>query len=67
MRTDVRVIAIAIVVLFITALGCMAAGMVLVAVLPFAGLLAICHHIDRNKAYYEGQIDDVCGTDNELR
>lgn len=67
MRTDVRVIACTVAVLFVVALACMAAGMVLVALVPFAGLLVVCNHIDKNKAYYEGQIDDLCGTDNELR
>lgn len=67
MRTDVRVIASTVAVLFILALVAVAVGAVLWAVLPFVGLCGVLHHIDKNRSYYENEIDRIYGRDNELR
>ena len=66
MRTDVRIIACVLVALFVAALAMLAAGWMLLAVFPFAGICAVCHHIDRNREYYDREIDRICGKDNRL-
>ena len=66
MRTDVRLIAGAVVLLMIAALWCMATGSMLLCIVPMACLCGILHHINGNKEYYEGQIDDMYGNDDEL-
>lgn len=66
MRTDVRLIAIAIVLLLIAAMWCMATGSVVLCIVPVVCLCGIIHHINGNRAYYEGQIDDLYGRDDRL-
>lgn len=66
MRTDVRLIAIAMVVLFMAALAMLAAGWMLLSVFPFAGICVLCHNIERNRDYYEREIDRICGKDDRL-
>lgn len=67
MRTDVRIILGTFVVLFLVAAWLLAAGMVFACFIPFGLLCALCHHIDRNRAYYDGQLDDLYGKDDELK
>lgn len=66
MKTDVRLIATALVVLFFIALCMVATGWIMLAVFPFAGMCAVSHHIERNKDYYNRQIDRICGKDDRL-
>ena len=66
MRTDVRLIAIAMVVLFMAELALLAANCMLLSVFPFAGICVLCHHIERNREYYEREIDRICGKDDRL-
>ena len=66
MRTDVRLIASALVVLFVIALACVAAGWLMLAVVPFSLMCGICWHIEKNKEYYNRQIDRICGYDDKL-
>ncbi len=66
MRTDVRIIAVLMVVLFIAALATVAAGMIMFALFPILGIAAICHHIDKNKAYYDSELDELFGKDDRL-
>lgn len=66
MRTDVRLIACIMAVLFIAALAMLAAGCMLLAIFPFAGICALCHHIDKNRKFYDSEIDRICGKDDRL-
>lgn len=66
MRTDVRLIALVIVLALFAAMWCLAADKVLYCIVPVVVLCGVIHHINRNKAYYEGQIDDLYGQDDEL-
>lgn len=61
MRTDVRLIASALVLLFVAAIGCLAVGYMLLAVVPFAGICGLCGHIEKNREYYEREIDRIYG------
>ena len=61
MRTDVRIIACMVALLFMVALAMVAAGWMLLAVFPFAGLCAVCQHIEKNREYYDREIDRICG------
>lgn len=61
MRTDVRLIASALVVLFVIALACVAVGYMLLAIVPFAGICGLCWHIEKNKEYYDREIDRIYG------
>lgn len=58
MRTDVRVIASALVLLFVVAIACLAVGYMLLAVVRICGL---CWHIEKNKEYYDREIDRLYG------
>lgn len=66
MRTDVRVIAGALVLLFVAAIACLALGYMLLAIVPFSLMCGICWHIEKNKEYYNRQIDRICGYDDKL-
>ena len=61
MRTDVRLIASALVVLFVIALACVAIGWLMLAVVPFSLMCGICWHIEKNKEYYDREIDRIYG------
>lgn len=61
MRTDVRLIASALVLLFVAAIACLAMGYMLLAIVPFAGICGLCGHIDKNKEYYDREIDRIYG------
>ena len=61
MRTDVRVIASALVLLFVVAIACLAVGYMLLAVVPFTGICGLCWHIEKNKEYYDREIDRLYG------
>lgn len=61
MRTDVRVIASALVLLFVVAIACLAVGYMLLAIVPFAGICGLCWHIEKNKEYYDREIDRLYG------
>ena len=61
MRTDVRVIASALVLLFVVAIACLAAGCMVLAIVPFAGICGLCWHIEKNKEYYDREIDRLYG------
>ena len=61
MRTDVRVIASALVLLFVVAIACLALGYMLLAVVPFVGICGLCWHIEKNKEYYDREIDRLYG------
>ena len=66
MRTDVRIIAGLIVLLLMAAMWCMATGSMALCIVPVVCLCGIIHHINGNKEYYEGQIDDLYGSDDRL-
>lgn len=61
MRTDVRLIASALVVLFVIALACVAVGWLMLAVVPFSLMCGICWHIEKNKEYYDREIERIYG------
>lgn len=61
MRTDVRLIASALVVLFVIALACVAIGWLMLAVVPFSLMCGICWHIEKNKEYYDREIERIYG------
>ena len=61
MRTDVRLIASALVVLFVIALACVAIGWIMLAIVPFSLMCGICWHIDKNKEYYDREIERIYG------
>ena len=61
MRTDVRLIASALVVLFVIALGCVAIGWLMLAIVPFSLMCGICWHIEKNKEYYDREIERIYG------
>ena len=61
MKTDVRLIASALVLLFVVAIACLALGYMLLAVVPFAGICGLCWHIEKNKEYYDREIDRLYG------
>lgn len=61
MRTDVRLIASALVVLFVIALACVAIGWLMLAIVPFSLMCGICWHIEKNKEYYDREIDRIYG------
>lgn len=61
MRTDVRLIASALVVLFVIALACVATGWLMLAVVPFSLMCGICWHIEKNKEYYDREIERLYG------
>lgn len=63
MRTDVRLIASALVVLFVIALACVAIGWMMLAIVPFSLMCGICWHIEKNKEYYDREIDSICEKD----
>lgn len=66
MRTDVRLIASALVVLFVIALACVAIGWLMLAIVPFSLMCGICWHIEKNKEYYDREIDRICEKDERL-
>lgn len=61
MRTDVRLIASALVVLFVIALACVAIGWIMLAIVPFSLMCGICWHIEKNREYYDREIDRLYG------
>lgn len=61
MRTDVRLIASALAVLFIAALACVAIGWLMLAIVPFSLMCGICWHIEKNREYYDREIDRLYG------
>ena len=61
MRTDVRLIASALVVLFVIALACVAIGWIMLAIVPFSLMCGICWHIEKNKEYYDREIERIYG------
>ena len=61
MRTDVRLIASALVVLFVIALACVAIGWLMLAIVPFSLMCGICWHIEKNKEYYDREIERIYG------
>lgn len=61
MRTDVRLIASALVVLFVIALVCVAIGWLMLAIVPFSLMCGICWHIEKNKEYYDREIERIYG------
>lgn len=61
MRTDVRLIASALVVLFVIALACVALGWLMLAIVPFSLMCGICWHIEKNKEYYDREIERIYG------
>ena len=61
MRTDVRLIASALVVLFVIALACVAFGWLMLAIVPFSLMCGICWHIEKNKEYYDREIERIYG------
>lgn len=61
MRTDVRLIASALVVLFVIALACVAIGWLMLAIVPFSLMCGICWHIEKNKEYYDREIERLYG------
>ena len=40
---------------------CFAVGYMLLAVVPFAGICGLCWHIEKNKEYYDREIDRLYG------
>lgn len=61
MRTDVRLIASALVVLFVIALACVAIGWIMLAIVPFSLMCGICWHIEKNREYYDREIERIYG------
>lgn len=61
MRTDVRLIASALVVLFVIALACLAIGWLMLAIVPFSLMCGICWHIEKNREYYDREIERIYG------
>lgn len=61
MRTDVRLIASALAVLFVIALACVVIGWLMLAVVPFSLMCGICWHIEKNKEYYDREIERIYG------